>query len=593
MAEEIIGVKVKVDASDVGKSVGSLKQQLREAQSEVNALSEKFGATSKEAINAAKKAAQLKDAIGDAKALTDAFNPDQKFRALTSSLAGVAGGFAALQGAIGLFGVESKEVEKTLLKVQSALALSQGLESIGNSIDSFKQLGAVIQSTTAFQKINNTVTALTGTVMKTLGFAVETTSTSFKVLKGAIAATGIGLLVVAVGELVNAFQNYTSAAERAKKAQDDLNASASKGAKIDFETKTAALERDKNFAVAVAKNKGASEKEIFDIEQKFAKKKIDAQKTFIADTRDLSVEDQIQQERDLKKQQNDIEVADLNFKTSQREKAKAAAKAKAEKDAEDAKKELERITEGRQKARKAGEDFEKIVEDNREKKKEQAAKDEEKRIEDDNKEVERLFELEEKKLQVVIDASNKKIALENKIADEELKAKEALENAKFQAAVAGLNLLFALAGQNEKVANALFVVDKALAIARIVVDTQKEIAGYASNPLWSALPDGGLLIKSKYALAAKIRAGASIASIAATTISKFKNGSAPPQAGGIGGVGGAAPMQPASPQAQLTQLNQASINQMGSATGRAYVVESDITNSQEKIIRINRAARLG
>ena len=122
MAEEIIGVKVQVDASDVGKSVGSLKKQLREAQNEVTALSEKFGATSKEAVNAAKKAAQLKDAIGDAKALTDAFNPDAKFKALTASLSGVAGGFAAVQGAIGLFGAESKEVEQTLLKEYKPLA---------------------------------------------------------------------------------------------------------------------------------------------------------------------------------------------------------------------------------------------------------------------------------------------------------------------------------------------------------------------------------------------------------------------------------------------------------------------------------------
>ena len=59
------------------------------------------------------------------------------------------------------------------------------------------------------------------------------------------------------------------------------------------------------------------------------------------------------------------------------------------------------------------------------------------------------------------------------------------------------------------------------------------------------------------------------------------------------GVGGSAPIAPTEPTAQLTQLNQASINQMGSAAGRAYVVESDITNQQEKIIRINRAARLG
>ncbi len=71
--------------------------------------------------------------------------------------------------------------------------------------------------------------------------------------------------------------------------------------------------------------------------------------------------------------------------------------------------------------------------------------------------------------------------------------------------------------------------------------------------------------------------------------------------GGAGGVnlpsGSGIASAPVSPQLStvntVTQLNQASINQMGSATGRAYVVESDITNQQEKIIRINRAARLG
>ena len=52
-----------------------------------------------------------------------------------------------------------------------------------------------------------------------------------------------------------------------------------------------------------------------------------------------------------------------------------------------------------------------------------------------------------------------------------------------------------------------------------------------------------------------------------------------------------APIAPSS-QAQLTQLDQGTINRMGSAAGRAYVVESDITNQQEKIVRINRAARL-
>ena len=114
--EKVVNINVQGNADE---AVGSLRSQLRAAQADVAELSAKFGVTSQEAVNAAKRAGELKDKIGDAKALTDAFNPDAKFKALSSSLAGVAGGFAAVQGGMALFGAESKEVEKTLLKVNS------------------------------------------------------------------------------------------------------------------------------------------------------------------------------------------------------------------------------------------------------------------------------------------------------------------------------------------------------------------------------------------------------------------------------------------------------------------------------------------
>ena len=153
MAQDI-EVSIKVDGSQSERALGTLKSQLREAQNEVNALSDKFGATSVQAVNAARKAAELKDRIGDAKALTDAFNPDAKFKALSASLGGVAGGFAAVQGGMNLLGVESSATEEALLKVQSAMALSQGAQAVGESVDSFKQLGTVIKSTTIFQQIS-------------------------------------------------------------------------------------------------------------------------------------------------------------------------------------------------------------------------------------------------------------------------------------------------------------------------------------------------------------------------------------------------------------------------------------------------------
>jgi hypothetical protein len=212
---------------DIKSNTQSLKSQFKEAQAEVQKLSEKYGATSQEAVKAAKAAAELKDQIGDAKALTDAFNPDAKFQAFTGTLTGVAGGFSAVQGAMGLVGVQGEAVEQTMLKVQSAMAISQGLQSLGEAQDSFKQLGAVIRDTavklgilTVSKEADVAVSAqqtvaTTGNVIATEAQAAAnvTTGTSFKVMgataklslngiRGALAATGIGLLVVALGTIV-------------------------------------------------------------------------------------------------------------------------------------------------------------------------------------------------------------------------------------------------------------------------------------------------------------------------------------------------------------------------------------------------------
>ena len=199
-------IDLKVDA----KSTESLRTQMRKAQQEVAELSLKFGATSKAAVEAAKRASELKDRISDAKALTDAFNPDAKFKALSGSLQGVVGGFTAVQGAIGAFGTKSEEVEQALLKVNSAMALSQGLQSVGESVDSFKNLGTVIKSTTAFQFLYNAATATATAVQTAFGVATTATSTGFKVLRGAIMATGIGALVVGLGLVVSNFDSISA-----------------------------------------------------------------------------------------------------------------------------------------------------------------------------------------------------------------------------------------------------------------------------------------------------------------------------------------------------------------------------------------------
>jgi len=151
---------------DIQSNLGSLRSQLKEAQADVAAMADKFGATSKQAQDAAKKAAKLKDAIGDAKDLTDAFNPDAKFGALTKSLSGAMDGFQAVQGAMGMFGAESADVEKALLKVQSAMAMAQGVQGVMESVDSFKTLITQVKGFTIVQKISTALQWLWNTAME-------------------------------------------------------------------------------------------------------------------------------------------------------------------------------------------------------------------------------------------------------------------------------------------------------------------------------------------------------------------------------------------------------------------------------------------
>ena len=211
---------------DINANLGSLKQQFKEAQNEVNALSEKFGSTSKEAVKAARAAADLKDRIGDAKALTDAFNPDAKFKSLTASIGGAAGGFSAFQGAMGLVGAESKNVEAAILKVQSAMALSQGLQQLGEARDSFKQLGAVAKSV-------------------------------FTGMKGAIAATGIGVLLIALGAIAANWDSIKGAIGGATEKQQALTRETQKDLDLQ-KSKLARLNQQDN----ALRLQGATEREI-------------------------------------------------------------------------------------------------------------------------------------------------------------------------------------------------------------------------------------------------------------------------------------------------------------------------------------------
>ena len=551
MAEEIIGVKVEVDASDVGKSVGSLKKQLREAQNEVTALSEKFGATSKEAINAAKRAAELKDAIGDAKALTDAFNPDAKFKALTASLSGVAGGFAALQGAVGLFGKQTEAVEKTLLKVQSAMALSQGLQAVGESIDSFKQLGAVIKTgvSNAFGTLRSAIISTgIGALVIGVGLLIANFETVKKVVLNFI--PGLGKLADFVGNLVTKFTDFvgiTSEADRVLEKLSKTNAKANENIEARVKLLTA---------------QGGKEKEVYALQKEANANETNALRERLKLTGKLT-EEEAKRFRDLKVESAVIDAT---------EKKRIADKnAQAAKEAADKQKEKDRIQKEKDKIEKDRQEG-------------LAAFRRERELESKITKAEVLSVTAVGKdaiiqTQVVAKAVSNAIIV---TSAEQAEAQQKINQAKLESEIALAQQTLAIVGS---LVDQNSVAGKAIAVTQAIINTYQGAS--------KAIAQGGIF--GPVAGAAVIAAGlVSVKKIISTKVPSAKGTGNVADSGGPSMSMASAPITPSAPiQNTITQLNQQSINQMGSATGRAYVVESDITNQQEKIIRINRAARLG
>jgi hypothetical protein len=288
---------------EVKDNTKSLKAQLKEAQMEVQALADKYGATSVQAKEAAKRAADLKDRIGDAKALTDAYNPDAKFKAFGAALTGVAGGFSAVTGAMGLLGTESEDVQKAMLRVQSAMAITSGLNALGEARDSFKNVGAQVKDLAVklgiLKVVKDTDTASTTANAAAQGANVAATEaqvaangqaaasykavgvsgkTAFNGIKGAMAATGIGALVVALGLIVAYWDDIKAAVSGVSKEQNNLVEQDKKRAELaeksvqSFDLEAKAL-----------KLAGKSEKEINLLRLDRLKKAVLAQEQYIAD----------------------------------------------------------------------------------------------------------------------------------------------------------------------------------------------------------------------------------------------------------------------------------------------------------------------
>jgi hypothetical protein len=618
--KKVVALEVTAQTGQVEQSVGNIRKELKGAQRELIAAQATFGDYSKEALAAAKRVAQLKDQIAEANETAQLFDPGNKFAAFAGALNAVAGGFAAVQGAQALLGSESEELAKTLAKVQGALALSQGLSAVADSAKDFNRLAAVVK----------------GPVIA-----------AFTTLRGAIIATGIGALAVGIGLIIANFDKLKNSSGiigkifrgigdaiefvtgKIEDLTDWLGITASAEEEAAARTKAAA-ERQKNAKeaaynaeLAIARATGKGVEEIEARKRKEVLKTLETQslqlrllKSVFGDNAPAWIGDALANiEVELTKVRTEQKVAEIEQKKKQDSDAKAAASKRAS-DAKQAADELKRKKDEAEKQRQQELEQRQKLEDELRRERMTEAEREladvqaqynarvllakgnadllvqiERSRDEQIRAIRDKFNLDEDNRVIVekkvvgqqIDLVNLRLAAEKASADLRKRLKdeeERQQNERLAAYKDFANNLIDIVGRQS-------TVGKALAIATATIDTYQ-----AAN---SAL-------KADYGIFGPVAQVARFVAVAATIARGIRNVRqiAATRVPGVGGGGGGsvpAPNisvpAPIAPQAQTTQLDQSSINAVGNAAaGRAFVLNTDIQNNQERIARLNRAARI-
>lgn len=175
-------------------SIRGLKQQYKDLLS----LAIQNGENSPIGQQALKDAGELKDRIGDLQQATKNYSSDTAtFDAIGQGISTIGAGFQAAQGAQALFGEGGEELQKTMVRLQATMALVNGLQQIQNALQAESALRLKLASIS-----QATYTAVVGT-----------STGAMKAFRIALAATGIGALVLGLIALIT---NFDSVSESVK-----------------------------------------------------------------------------------------------------------------------------------------------------------------------------------------------------------------------------------------------------------------------------------------------------------------------------------------------------------------------------------------
>ena len=578
MAKDIIEIeaKVKVDSNESVKSLSDLKKEFKDIQSELTGLqpgTEKY-------VQTLQRLGAVKDEIGDLRSEIQAFaGADAKIGAVTNVVGGLASGFAAAQGAAALFGSESEDLQKSLVKVQSAMAFAEGIKGLAGLSDGFKVLGNVIKA--------NPLMLIT-TIVLGIG-------TALFALKDKIAVVGkafdfFGGVINNVIESVKTFTDWIGISSfKADEANEKLIANAEKA--------KAAITERYDAEIRAAKRAGKETEEIE--ESKIRNLYLQNNKQIVA-LRDLGnkrTDEQNKQFIELVNQNKEYYQDLLDLEDAQNDKIAEKQRQANEKAREAARKKAEEDRRQKEEEDKWKREFEKEV------LRREAEMDKEFYKEQFEKEKEQL-KAEDERIEAEIQADIKKFEEDKKRRLQAIEDYKKGEQQKVELTKQGLNAIISLtdafAGKDEASQRKAFNIKKAASLALATIETYQAAQSAYTSQMSIPTPDAPI----RAAVAAGLAVVQGFARVAVISRTKFEGGGG----AATGSTGGGASLgtftqgstgQP--PQGLTTQNNVTQLNPDGTVAGsqtqsqtvKAYVVESESRAVTERVNKLSNQSKIG
>ena len=214
-------------ANNTAQAHVSLRSRIRELREEMALYREQFGDQTDKYREMSAELGRLQDIQGDIQAQGSILSNDQaQFQGIITGLNGVVGGFTAAQGAVALFAGENENLQKIMLKVQSLMSITMGLQQVSATLnkDSAFRLATVnslrewwnkllaigrgeqIASTAA--TVADTTATTASTAATTANAAAQTAANSAKTASvgastGAAAAQGVQTASAVAGTAAN------------------------------------------------------------------------------------------------------------------------------------------------------------------------------------------------------------------------------------------------------------------------------------------------------------------------------------------------------------------------------------------------------